>query len=236
MAFTAMKYINTLMIYTEEVSTMSVSVKLLAHAGFQIKADGKIIYVDLEKSGEPSEMADIILVTHSHTDHCDPSKIKKVRGADTVVIAPQDCVSKIGGKVKSLKPGEETTVGNITVKAVEAYNYKRFRSPGNPYHPQGFGVGYVITAGGKTIYHAGDTDFIPEMKQLPHIDVALLPTGDTYTMDNPEAAEAAVAINPVTAVPMHTWGKDTKEFKDKVEAGSSAKVLVLKEGEEYQLE
>jgi len=217
------------------VSKNVISIKLLAHAGFQIKTEGKIIYVDLEKYGEVSEKADLILVTHSHTDHCDPSKIKKVRKPDTVIIASEDCVSKIGGSVKTLKPGEETMVSNITVRAVEAYNYKRFRSPGNPYHPKGYGVGYLITAEGKTFYHAGDTDFIPEMRQLGHVDLALLPSGGTYTMDNVEAAEAALAINPKIAIPMHRWDTDPEEFKKKVEADSNIKVVLLREGEEYQV-
>jgi len=214
---------------------MSVSIKHLAHAGFQIESDGKIIYVDLEEHATPTEKADIVLVTHSHHDHCDPSKIKKIRTDDTVVIAPEDCAPKIGGTVKSLKPGEETTVDNITIKAVQAYNNKRFRSPGNPFHPKGLGVGYIITVEGKTIYHAGDTDLIPEMKELRNIDVALLPTGDTYTMDNSEGAEAAVVINPIIAIPMHTWGNDTTEFKNTVENQSSTKVVVLGEGEEYSI-
>lgn len=208
---------------------------MLAHACFQIKAGGKIMYTDPGEHATLPEKADIILVTHSHYDHCDPSKIKKVRTPDTVVIAPADCASKIGGTVTSLKPGEKTTIGDIKVKAVEAYNYKRFRSPGNPFHPKGFGVGYIMTVEGKTIYHAGDTDFIPEMKEIGHVDVALLPTGDTYTMDNSEGAEAAVSINPGIAVPMHTWGKDTGEFKKTVESSSTTKVVVLQQGEEYQL-
>jgi len=214
---------------------MAVTIKLLAHAGFQIKADGKTIYVDLEKYGEFSEKADLILATHSHTDHCDPTQIQKARRSDTVVIAPADCVSKIGGSVKTLKPGEETRVGNIRVKAVEAYNFKRFRSPGIPFHPKGLGVGYLITIEGKIIYHAGDTDFIPEMRQLGNVDVALLPTGDTYTMDNNDAAEAVLAIKPKAVVPMHRWSTDPAEFKNRVEAKSKAKVVLLKEGEEYQV-
>lgn len=214
---------------------MAVFVKWLAHAGFQIKADGKVIYIDLEKSSEPSEKADIVLVTHSHTDHCDPSKIKKVRNEDTVIIAPKDCASKIGGEVKTLEAGDETTVDGVTVRAVEAYNIKRFRSPGNPYHPKEFGVGYLIDVEGKTIYHAGDTDFIPEMQQLGHVDVALLPSGDTYTMDNVEAAEAAVAINPRTAIPMHRWNTRPEEFRRKVEADSDVKVRLLRAGEEFQV-
>ena len=214
---------------------MGVFVKWLAHASFQIKAEGKIIYVDLEKYGEATEKADLILVTHSHTDHCDPDKIKNVQKEDTVIIAPEDCASIIGRSVKTLRPGEETSVDNIRVKAVEAYNYKRFRSPGNPYHPKGFGVGYLIKVEGKTIYHAGDTDFIPEMRKVGPVDVVLLPSGGTYTMDNAEAAEAAIAINPKIVIPMHRWDTNPEEFKKKVEANSNIKVMVLQEGEEFQL-
>jgi L-ascorbate metabolism protein UlaG (beta-lactamase superfamily) len=214
---------------------MTVFVKWLAHAGFQIKADGKVVYVDLYKHGGALEKADLILVTHSHADHCNPSKISEVRKEGTVVIAPKDCVSKIGGNVKTLEPGEEAEVDGIRVRAVQAYNVTRFRSPGNPYHPKGLGVGYLITVDGKTVYHAGDTDFIPEMKQLDHVDLALLPSGDTYTMDSVEAAEAARAIRPRAVIPMHRWSTDPEEFRKKVEADSPVKVLLMREGEEHQI-
>lgn len=214
---------------------MVVVVKWLAHACFQINGGGKVVYVDLEEYGKPMDKADLVLVTHSHTDHCDPAKIGQVRTDDTVVIAPADCVSKIDGVVKTLKPGEEMTVGGVKVKAVDAYNYKRFRSPGNPYHPKGFGVGFLVTLEGKTVYHAGDTDFIPEMRQFGNVDLALLPSGGTYTMDNEEAALAAVAINPKAVIPMHRWDTNPEEFKKRVEAGSKVKVVLLKEGEEYQI-
>jgi L-ascorbate metabolism protein UlaG (beta-lactamase superfamily) len=206
----------------------------LGHSSFQIKAEGKTIYVD-PYEGEYSEKADVILVTHSHSDHFDPSKIKKVRQSNTVIIAPVDCAPKIGGAVKTLKPGQETTIDKIRIRAVEAYNDKRFRSPGYPFHPKGFGVGYLITAESKTIYHAGDTDFIPEMRQLGRVDVALLPSGGTYTMDNPESAEAALAINPKTAVPMHRWDTNPEEFRKKVEANSHVEVVVLSSGEAFQV-
>jgi L-ascorbate metabolism protein UlaG (beta-lactamase superfamily) len=214
---------------------MVVTIKLLAHAGFQIKTGNKVVYIDLEERGKASEKADLILVTHSHPDHCDLSKIKIVREKGTIIIAPADCAPKIGGNVKTLKPGEETTVDGIIVRAIDAYNYKRFRSPGNPFHPKGFGVGYLVTIEGKTVYHAGDTDFIPEMRQFRHVDVALLPTGNTYTMDNSEAALAAVAIDPKTVIPMHRWNTDPEEFKKKVEANSKINVIILRESEEYQI-
>jgi L-ascorbate metabolism protein UlaG (beta-lactamase superfamily) len=215
------------------VLKLGLTLKFLGHAGFKINVDDKIIYID-PYHGECAELADFILVTHSHDDHCCVEDIEKTRKASTIVIAPQNCVSKIRGDVKVLKPGEKTVVKKIQVKATYAYNYKRFRSPGKPYHPKGLGVGYLITAQGKTIYHAGDTDFIPEMKQLKSIDVALLPSGGTYTMDNEEMAEAALAINPKVLIPMHRWDTDPMEVKKKVEATDpQIKVIVLRKGEQY---
>lgn len=213
---------------------LAISVRWLGHASFQIKSNGKNIYID-PYEGTYVEKADLILVTHSHFDHCDPSKIDKVRKDDTTIIAPADCASKIKGKIKSLKPGEKTAVGNIAVEAVYAYNYKRFRSPGNPFHPKSLGVGYIIRIGDKTIYHAGDTDFVPEMKELGNISLALLPSGGTYTMDNLEAAEAALAINPQIAVPMHRWTTNPEDFRKEIERRSAVKVVVLGPGEEYML-
>jgi L-ascorbate metabolism protein UlaG (beta-lactamase superfamily) len=152
------------------------------------------------------------------------------------VVAPKNCAKRLGENVRSIKPGEETTVDGITIEAVEAYNTKRFKPSGKPWHPKGYGVGYLIKAEGKTIYHAGDTDFIPEMRSLKNIDLALLPTGDKYTMDNDEAAEAAIAIKPKTVMAMHTWEKDREGFKKKIEANSKIQAILLQEGEEYQLD
>ena len=214
---------------------MGISVRWLGYASFEIKAAGKNIYIDPYK-GEYREEADLILVTHSHNDHCDPSKIKKIRKDDTLIIAPEDCISKIGEVIKTLTPGQKLTVGNITVEAIEAYNYKRFRSPGNPYHPKGLGVGYLVTVGDKTIYHAGDTDFIPEMKQLRQVHLALLPSGNKYTMDNEEAAEAALTIKPEAVIPMHLFDTNPKVFKKKVEDKSKINVVVFQPGEQFEVE
>ncbi|MCD6592964.1 MBL fold metallo-hydrolase [Candidatus Bathyarchaeota archaeon] len=213
---------------------MSVIVKWLGHASFQIKADDKNIYID-PYEGEYAEKADLVLVTHSHFDHCDTSKIEKVTKKDTVIICPPECVSRLSGNVKAIKPGEKIEVDGVTVEAVHAYNYKRFRSPGNPFHPKGFGNGYIITVGGKRIYHAGDTDFIPEMRDLKNISLALLPSGGTYTMDNLEAAEAALAIKPEAVIPMHRWDSDPEVFRRKVEESSDIKVILLNPGEEYEM-
>lgn len=213
---------------------MTFMIKWMGHAGFLIKTNGRNVYIDPHE-GEYAEKADLILITHSHFDHCDTDKISELRKADTTIIAPEDCVSKIRGSVRTLKPGQEMTFNNLKIKAVDAYNVKRFRSPGNPFHPKGSGVGYLVIAAGKTVYHAGDTDFVPEMKQLGHVDVALLPSGSTYTMDNADAAEAALAIKPEVVIPMHRWNTNSEEFKEKVVAGSETKVVLLRPGEEFRV-
>jgi L-ascorbate metabolism protein UlaG (beta-lactamase superfamily) len=187
------------------------------------------------KTVEAEEKADIVLVTHNHGDHCSPQKIAKVRKKETVVIAPANCAKRIGGTVKLLKPSEKADVDGVEVEAVEAYNVKRFKPSGKPWHPKGYGVGYLIRAEGKTIYHAGDTDLIPEMRKLKGIDLALLPTGDKYTMDNSEAAEAAMLIGPRVAMAMHSWETDRTQFKSIIESGSKVRVALLAVGEEYEL-
>jgi len=209
-------------------------IKYLGHASWKMKTGGKTIYID-PYEGSYDEKADLILSTHHHDDHCKPEKVRQAMGDETVIVAPPECGKKLGSPVKSLKPGESATFGDVTVEAVEAYNYKRFRSPGNPFHPKGIGVGYLVKAEGKTVYHAGDTDFIEEMKKLKGIDLLLIPSGGTYTMDNPEAAEATIAMNPKMAVPMHIWDTDPAEYKKRVEAGCSTKVHIMKPGDTLKL-
>ena len=202
-----------------------------------------MVYVDYyrpkkleERLPAPTEKATLILVTHSHADHCDPDAISSVTQRTTVIAAPADCAEKIGKRMVTAKIGDTIAAKGISVRVVHAYNVKRFRTPNNPYHPKGFGVAYLIRLSGKAVYHAGDTDLIPEMSSLGTIDVALLPVGDTYTMDNAEASEAVKVVRPRFAIPMHAWDKGVDEFRQKSEEKSETKVIVLREGEEFALE
>jgi L-ascorbate metabolism protein UlaG (beta-lactamase superfamily) len=208
--------------------------KFLGHASWKIKTRGKTIYLD-PYEGEYDEEADLILITHSHADHCDPEKVSMVETEETTIIAPEDCKAKLESPIRSLKPGERFDADDITIEAVQAYNYKRFREPGEPYHPPGLGVGYLVRSEGNTLYHVGDTDFVEEMKSLKGIEVMLVASGGTYTMDNEDAAEAVVEVNPKIAIPMHIWDTDPQEFKDDVESRSDTKVLLLEPGETYTI-
>ncbi|MHA1961241.1 MAG: MBL fold metallo-hydrolase [Candidatus Thorarchaeota archaeon] len=222
---------------------MTITIRCLAHASFQIKTESQNIYIDpstqhtglKEKDFEP---ADLILVTHAHQDHFDKKLLKKIRKMGSPIIAPPSVKKEIkDGVVWDMSPGQFMQMGDGThIKAVEAYNVTRFRPNGEPFHPKGLGVGYILKVEGKRIYHAGDTDLIPEMEDLFDIDVALLPSGDTYTMDMNEASEAATTIEPEVAIPMHIKSADPEVFKKNIESKSSIKVVILGEGEEYALD
>ena len=150
-----------------------------------------------------------------------------IKSNKTIIIAPEDCAKKLDTTVKSLKPGESASFDDVIIEAVEAYNYKRFRSPGVPFHPRGLGVGYVLKAEGKSVYHTGDTDFIEEMNDLTGLDLVLIVSGGTYTMDNEDAADAVLAMKPKMAIPQHIWDTDPSAFKDKIESKSDLKVKIL---------
>ena len=148
-----------------------------------------IIYIDPWKLPAGSPAADLILVTHHHFDHCSPEDVKKISKPGTVVIADPASAKKLPGALV-LRPGEKTTVGQVIIEAVPAYNVNKFRSPGRPFHPKSAGYnGYIITIGGERLYHAGDTDHIPDMAGY-RCDVALLPVSGTYVMTADEAAAA----------------------------------------------
>jgi L-ascorbate metabolism protein UlaG (beta-lactamase superfamily) len=225
---------------------MGITIRCLAHASFQIKTEDQNIYIDpstnhtgLKKND--FEPADMILVTHGHGDHYDKKLIKNIRKLGSPVIAPPSLAKEMkGGIVWDLSPGQfmKMATSDGTIWATEAYNVKRFRPNGEPFHPKGLGVGFILKLEEKKIYHAGDTDLIPEMEGIhdADIDVALLPSGDTYTMDLEEAVEAALIIKPKIAIPMHLKGADPAIFKEKVESQSDIKVVILGEGEEYTLE
>lgn len=180
----------------EEVVAMVEDIHWLGHDSFRIEKENIVIYIDPWNIENPKP-ADLVFITHDHYDHCSPSDVKKLLKQDTIIVAPSDCAKKFKGDVRTLKPKEKLSLKGLDVEAVPAYNTNK------PFHSKSDNwVGYIIKLGGVKIYHAGDTDFIPEMNGL-NTDIALLPVSGTYVMTAGEAAKAAAAIKPKVAIPMH---------------------------------
>ncbi len=195
----------------------------IGHACFKVTTAAKqVIYFDPFEITEKSNDATIILCSHDHHDHADVDSIENIFNPKATLICPKICINKLKKyDTRGINPWEQQDVSGITIKAVPAYN------PAKNFHPrEKKWVGFLVSVEGKVLYHAGDTDFIEEFKQLPPIDVAFLPVGGTYTMDFPEAAKAVAVIKPKIAVPMHQWDTNLEEFAQII---PRARVEILKE-------
>ena len=207
----------------QKTSIGSLELERFIQSSFRIVGGSVTVYVDPHRIGDAPEKADLVLITHEHFDHMDPAAINAVAKDDTVVVANAPCAralqGKVTGRIVSIEEGQSLTEKGVSIKAVAGYN---------GFHPRGFNVGFVFQVGDQAIYHGGDTDRVPEMANFGPIDVALVPIGGTYTMDEKEAAEAVKAIKPKVAIPMHygyATGGDPQQFASLV--GATAQVIVL---------
>ncbi len=192
------------------VQEMVKKIAWLGHDAFRIDASKTIYFDPYEISGGPK--ADLILISHEHFDHCSPEDVAKIQREDTVIITEKDSAGKLTGDVRILAPGQTLSVDDVTVEAVPAYNTDK------DFHPQKNGwLGFILDVDGVRIYHAGDSDRIPEMKNF-QVDIALLPVSGTYVMTADQAIGAALDIGPKLAIPMHYGAivgaeDDARKFK-----------------------
>jgi L-ascorbate metabolism protein UlaG (beta-lactamase superfamily) len=194
----------------------------LGHDSFRIECVKTVYFDPYEISSGPK--ADLILISHEHFDHCSPEDVAKIQDANTVIVTDKDSAKKLTGDVRAISPGESLEVAGVTIKAVPSYNTDK------DFHPRKKAwLGFIIEIEGVKIYHAGDTDFITEMKDFD-VDIALLPVSGTYVMTAEQAVKAALAINPKLAIPMHYGAivgsdKDALNFKKALEG--KIEVLIL---------
>jgi len=190
-----------------------------------IRLDGSVVVCIDPYQITSSRPADLILITHDHFDHCSPEDVAKVAKEDTVIVTDKDSAKKLKGDVRVVAPGDRLSLKGVEIEVHPAYNTNK------DFHPKKAGMlSFVVTLDGARYYHCGDTDVIPEMRDL-QVDVAFLAVSGTYVMTAEEAVEAARIIRPKVAVPMHYGAivgseDDALRFKRALEG--EIEVVILK--------
>lgn len=198
-----------------------IAITVLGHASLLIRWEGRNIFVDpyakvADYSKQPA--ADLILVTHHHYDHLDKFAISKIAAAGTEFVASSLAAKELEGAT-ALKIGEECSYEGIQIKAVYAYNVENKADNGLPFHPKGEGNGYILNFGGFRVYIAGDTELIPEMKELGKIDLAFLPKNLPYTMSDDMFIKAVETVMPVNLIPYHYFELNEREITKRLPKG-----------------
>jgi len=214
-----------------------ITVTPIFHGTVVFQWNGKTVYVD--PYGGAARFAelpdpDLVLITHPHGDHLNKSTLQELNLSNTELIAPEAVIEDLGEitfkKIWSLKNGEMKKRHSITVEAVPMYNLPE---TDESRHPKGWGNGYVITMGGKRVYVSGDTEDIPEMRQLENIDVAFVCMNLPYTMTIEQAASAVLDFKPKIMYPFHFRGSggfaDVEQFKKMVNEGTDAVEVRLRD-------
>ncbi len=205
-----------------------VEITFIGHGSLMFTYRGVVIHVDpFSRLADYSKLpkADLIMITHEHGDHLDLKALEQVRTQKTILILTETCAKTIKGGIV-MQNGDARTVGGLQIEAVPAYNLVHMRSEGVPYHPKGIGNGYVITFHEKRVYIAGDTENIPEMKQLKNIDCAFLPMNLPYTMTPEMVADAAKAFKPKILYPYHYGDTDTSKLVELMKDTPEVDVII----------
>jgi L-ascorbate metabolism protein UlaG (beta-lactamase superfamily) len=172
------------------------SIKWYGHGTFCIDGSPQIV-IDPWRVTSKSLQPDIILITHEHYDHCSPADVDKLRGENTVVIASRSAAEHLDGPVTVLRPWQVINFGRTSIKAVPAYTFT-----GNHPAPRE-DLGFVISRDYTDVYYAGDSDFIPEIRDM-HCDIAMLPVAAKDGLMSAESAgEFARIVKPRYVIPSH---------------------------------
>ena len=199
-------------------------IQWLGHGSFIIQGP-PLIYINPWRVARSVFLADVILISHNHYDHCSEADIAKLCGPHTQIIANAQVAQEIEN-CTVIRPWQSVTVDRACIKAIPAY------SPSDWRHPlEDGGLGFVISINLHDIYYAGDTQIIPEMRGL-RPDIAILPIDGNGTMTVAEAAELTRQMRPRWTIPSN-WGPapegatrlDALAFKQQTEETTETVIL-----------
>ncbi len=205
------------------------NVKVFGQNSIRIESS-KIIYIDPLYIDKDYNDADFMFITHDHYDHFSPDDINRIKKNDTIFVAPEKMKAKVSqlgiddSNIKCVVPNQTYNIDTLSFETVPSYNKLK------PFHPKSNNwVGYILDLD-KKYYIAGDTDNVPEIRNIS-CDVAFVPIGGTYTMDYKEAAELINTMNPKLAIPVH-YGTivgnkaDGERFKSLVESSIECQIMI----------
>ncbi|WP_339948998.1 MBL fold metallo-hydrolase [uncultured Albimonas sp.] len=218
--------------YSHDTQGGEIGIHPVSHASFVMTTPGgPVIYVD--PVGEPSAYealpaADVILITHQHGDHYAPETLAALaaRNDASLIVNPavmEMLSADLKPRATAVANGETADAGGIPLRAIPAYNLTQERLQ---YHPKGRDNGYILEIDGMTVYIAGDTEDIPEMRALTGIDIAFVPMNLPYTMDETAAASAVAEFKPTVVYPYHYRDSDLDKFEAALKDASGESEVV----------
>ncbi|MFD1095457.1 MBL fold metallo-hydrolase [Salegentibacter chungangensis] len=220
---------------SQQTDSSSVEIDPISHATAVVKWDESVFYIDPTGGAEAfadKPKPDFVLITDIHGDHMDANTLNALKLGDTKVIVPKAVKEKLPKELQKnlvvMNNGETKNHLGFEIEALPMYNLPESQ---DAYHTKGRGNGYVISKGGTKVYFAGDTEDIPEMRNLKNIDMAFIPMNLPYTMPVEQAAEGVLAFAPAKVYPYHYRGKDglhdVEKFKKLVNEGNKNIEVVL---------
>ncbi|MGO4912009.1 MBL fold metallo-hydrolase [Leeuwenhoekiella sp. W20_SRS_FM14] len=227
---------ETAMVSDSTVVEATFNITPIEHATAVFDFGDAVFYIDPvggASAFEGQPKPNVILVTDIHGDHLNEETLNAVADSTTTIFAPQAVVDALKTDLKN----QVTVIANDEVKAWDGYELTaipmyNLREEAKQFHTKGRGNGYVIEKDGMRVYFSGDTEDIPEMRNLKDIDKAFVCMNLPYTMTVETAADGVIAFAPKEVYPYHFRGQDglsdTDKFKSLVNAaGIDTEVIML---------
>ena len=217
-----------------QADSIDIEIMPISHATAIFNWGETVFYTDPVGGAEAFEgkpSPDFVLITDIHGDHMNAETLEALELDETKIIVPkavqQELPEALQNNLVVVNNGESIEHMGFKIKAIPMYNLPETK---DAMHVKGRGNGYVLEKNGKRLYISGDTEDIPEMRNLDNIDIALVSMNLPYTMPVDQAAEGVLAFQPKKVIPYHYRGKDGFADVEKF------KQLVNNQNEEIEVE